>query len=185
MKALIIKSVIALVLTSFSLHLSGCRTRQLPFFSPREPHRSEPQWVFYRSGISEYDGEKVFLAVGVDSTGIGYRQRLENALNAARDRMKRDIRTVAGRIGAKIVDELDPTEDMAPRIRDVLDDATEKTAEDMAGRAEHVSTYESLLRREVFVKLILPLEKTKTYYRDLARDKLEKCLNDDSVQGEL
>ncbi len=165
------------------LFLAGCPERRVPFTHTTEFTREEPQWVFEGAGPGTLNGDDVLMAVGVDAHAIDYPTRLEKAVDAARQRLKNEIQAFVARKEQELLKAFDPPDDLIPIFQKALEDSAGKTAEQLAGEAEPVATYEYLLRREVFVKLAVPIEKVTNHYTATARERL-KMLMEEKVNNQ-
>ncbi len=151
----------------------GCGGRIVPFTrTAATPEREEPEWVFLDQGHGEYEGRDVIYGVGVDSRGIDYRRRLQNALDGARKRLESEIRDFLAGIEDKVAGELQAPKPVAERLPAIMETSAGEVAGKLSEKARHVSTHESLLRREVFVKVVVETDEIKKTYDRALREKL-------------
>ena len=158
----------------FFLSTAGCPGRSGIFY-PRdvETEPQQPEWVFQRPGPGTYEGTDVILAVGVDSQALDHGSRLENATEKARDRLEGALYVFCKRIGGKAYDTQEIPDYFAEVIERALSVSASKTSERLADKSDPAQIHDSLLRREVFVKLLVPVEKIVSSYASIARKELE------------
>ncbi len=156
---------------------AGCRREGLtPVQVEASSAKEEPAWLFEPPGYAEFEGQTVVRAVGVGYESVDYKSRVENALKGAKRRLKEEILSTNTQMGEEIVDHLSPPEYLSRIFHEVVKDSAKHVAEKMSEEAEQISRFESMLRREVFFELAVPLDKITFYYHSVFRKKLKEKL---------
>ncbi len=117
-----------------------------------------PQWIFGEKKIGFYNGLFTLQAIGIDSRALNYRSRRQNAILDAETKLKNSIKDVCMKLAHDKM-ALKEIEDIEKDIFfQFAENAAEKTVDFLKKEFIKSNIHESLLRREVFVKLVIPFE---------------------------
>jgi len=142
-----------------TLCITGCRTRRLTYPQHEAGLVDQaPQWIFGDKKIGLFNGRFTLQAIGIDSRALNYRSRRQNAILDAERKLKNSIKDVC----MKLAQEKMALKEIKYIEKDIYLEYAENAAENTVGLINDEfmksNIHESLLRREVFVKLFISFE---------------------------